>query len=187
MGLRLNTITSAYSTLQGQMGACYVKQRCVCKMCADCHIKLYTHHNILGWKCCHPRDTCTAQHDMTLVLALQDGILPEDFNDMLQSILPSAPYTLSSGSTDECKQYLDASDKSCTTSLSAETATYQHDDRIYPVTICICQGGPYDDVKGLADEVARIPEFLLYFVKGIVHAIATSWHCLHLFISSSPH
>lgn len=108
---------------------------------------------------------------MLFTIALQDGILPAGFNDNLQSILPSAPYTLTGGSTNKCKQSLDEGGKSCTTSLSAKTATYQHGDRSYPVTICICQGGPYNDAKGLADEVARIPDFLLFFVKGTLHAI----------------
>lgn len=57
--------------------------------------------------------------------------------------------------------------KPCTSSLSAQTANFKHGDRTYPVTLCVCKGGPYD-IKGLADEVARVPDFLLYFVKGVL-------------------
>lgn len=99
---------------------------------------------------------------------LQDGILPANFNDALDAILPTSPYTLSpSASPATCQKFLDAT--SCP-GLSAQTATYGTNQK-FQVTICTCQGGAYD-TKGLADLVARLPEYLLYWVKG-KHP---SWH-----------
>ena len=99
-------------------------------------------------------------------LLLQDGILPANFNENLEKVLTHLPYKLSSGaSTTDCQSSLDSAGISCS-GLSAQTATYSAaQGRTYDVTMCICEGGPYD-AHGLATLIAGIPDFLLFFLKG---------------------
>lgn len=97
-------------------------------------------------------------------LSQKDGILPADFNDRLDAILPRQPFTLSNaGSAGNCQGDVV---KSCKGALTVRTATFGT-SRKYPVVLCTCSTGSYD-TNGLANLIGRIPDYLLFFVKSAV-------------------
>lgn len=92
---------------------------------------------------------------------MQDGVLPDDFDDRMDAILPTFPYTLSPGSESSCQQQ---SLRGCRQGVTVKTATYGTTQK-YNVVLCACGDGGYD-TRSLADAIARVPGYLIGFVTS---------------------
>ncbi|KAK9807701.1 hypothetical protein WJX72_006598 [[Myrmecia] bisecta] len=86
----------------------------------------------------------------------------------LGNVLPSQHYALFTDQGTDCAKSLKGKDPSlaCPKQLTAQRAVYGRDTPFHSVTICACDGAPFD-FPALAAAVAKVPQFLLQNIKGV--------------------